>query len=104
MAHAARIFERKDFLAPVKLSWESANNCRIEDSAMIQDRSAGGFGIHVRQAVPVGTNVSVTHSRNNYYGVVRHCAKVKELCLFTGRQQFLIGIEFLPSEDVKKAS
>ena len=77
---------RKQCIARIRLSWEFQGRGGYHSSALLDDKSSGGLGIHCPSPIPIGAAVVITQGSSTSKALVRHCTKVQ--------RGFLIGVEF----------
>ena len=77
---------RKQCIARIRLTWEFQGRGGYHGSALLDDKSSGGLGIHCPSPIPIGAAVVISQGSATSKALVRHCTKVQ--------RGFLIGVEF----------
>lgn len=75
---------RRDYFSRVEIEGTSAEGDSFRMHGMIEDRSASGFGIRVRDPIPAGSEIRIRHAGRLFNGTVRHCAR--------DRDSFFLGV------------
>jgi len=82
----ARRTIRKQRTSPVEVTWEESLGHSRSQSAVTEDVSDTGMGIHVRTAIKAGSTVHIKTDSGVRLAIVRHC---------TGSgSDYFIGVEF----------
>jgi hypothetical protein len=66
---------RKVYIARAKVMWKESNGYSLPISALIEDTSASGMSIRIKQEISVGCMVEIQWHKQQLQGVVVNCRK-----------------------------
>lgn len=83
---------RRDYIAQVRILFQSDSGEPCIITGLIEDRSQSGLGIRVRRPLTVGTKIDVV------LGGVASRYEIKR-CIHSG-MEYLVGVRLVPAETV----
>lgn len=64
---------RKAIAARVKVAWTNAQGARVETHGMLEDVSAGGASMRIKNMMDAGARLEVEWPGRSFSGTVRYC-------------------------------
>ena len=83
-----RVESRIPLMARVDVLWTDGEQAPRVAPATLEDKSAGGFSMRLKESVPVGAHVTVKRGSEQLSGTVTYCRQEKA--------QFVIGVKREP--------